>query len=100
MGVRTVYGAYQALFSMQKIFLGMRDCGDISLQTISTNWSVKIANVISSEKSGQTCLCWAASVLALFKNRYINAWNSLNHVIIERILSKKQDSPAVGMLPW
>ncbi|MCJ1348892.1 hypothetical protein MMC31_007125, partial [Peltigera leucophlebia] len=79
----------EPLLGMEKTFLDMRDRADMSLQTISMNWSVDIAKVISSEKGGNTCLRRIASVSLIFKNRYDDARNALNHVIIDHILSKK-----------
>ena len=77
------------LLSIEKIFFDIRDRADMSLQTISMNWSINIAKVISSKKGGNTCLRRVASVSLIFKNRYDDTRNALNHVIIDRILSKK-----------
>ena len=63
----------EPLLGMEKTFLDMRDRADMSLQTISMNWSVDIAKVISFEKGGNTCLRRVASISLIFKNRYDDA---------------------------
>ena len=67
----------------------MKDRKNMSLPTISINWSINIAKVISSEKGGNICLCQVVLVFLIFKNWYDDTQNAFNHVIIDRILSKK-----------
>ena len=79
----------QPLLAAEKTFVNMKDRREISLQTISSNWSNEIADAISAEKCGSVCLRRVAAVSVLFKNRYIDARNALNHVIIKRMLSNE-----------
>ncbi len=79
----------QPLLAVEKTFVDMRDRREISLQTISSNWSNEIAGAISAEKCGSVCLLRVAAVSVLFKNRYTDARNALNHITIEQILSHK-----------
>ncbi len=58
----------QPLLAAEKTFVDMRDRQKISLQTISSNWSNKIADAISAEKCLSVCLRRVAAVSVLFKN--------------------------------